>query len=81
MQSSESALTVATAAPDTAYVVASIHTNDKEFENFLFTLGCFAGEEITVLSKLKGNFMVSIKDARYSIDEELANAIVLHPHA
>lgn len=62
---------------DTEYIIKSIDTSDVELKDFLFTLGCYEGEHITVISNLKGNFVISVKDARYSIDNELAAAIVL----
>ncbi len=57
------------------YTIYSLSTEDKEFESFLFTLGCFEGEKITIVSPLHNNFIVSIKDARYSIDIDLAACI------
>jgi len=59
------------------YIIEKIETDDKELENFLFTLGCYEGEVITLISKLAGNFVINIQNARYSIDEDLAKAIVL----
>jgi len=59
----------------TEYVIKKIDTDgDEEMESFLFTLGCYSGENITVVDKKK-NLVVSIKDARYNIDPELAAAI------
>ena len=57
------------------YIINSIRTDDDELDAFLFSLGCYAGEKITVISRLKGSCIVSIKDGRYSIDKELAEAI------
>ena len=57
------------------YIVREIVTDDEEMDAFLFTLGCYAGEPITVISKLKGGCVVSIKDGRYTIDNQLAGAI------
>jgi ferrous iron transport protein A len=57
------------------YIVTDIKTNDDEMEAFLFTLGCYSGEPITVISHLKGGCVVSIKDARYNFDRQLAEAI------
>ena len=62
---------------NTQYVVKDISTNDSELKNFLFTLGCYEGEKITLISKLSGNFVINIKNARYSIDDDLAKAILL----
>jgi len=59
------------------YIIKEVQTRDKDMENFLFTLGCYEGEEVTVISKLAGNFVISVKDARYSIDSDLAKAIII----
>lgn len=57
------------------YIVQSIQTDDDELNAFLFSLGCYSGEPITVISHLKNSCVVSIKDGRYNIDHQLANAI------
>ncbi len=57
------------------YVIQAIDTDDEELNAFLFSLGCFAGETITVVSHLKSGCVVSIKDGRYNIDKQLAQAI------
>ena len=57
------------------YIIKDIVTDDEELNAFLFSLGCYSGEPITVISHLKGGCVVSIKDARYNIDNELAQAI------
>lgn len=59
------------------YLVKGILTQDKELDAFLFSLGCYEGEPITVISKLMGGYVVLIKGARYSIDKELAKAITV----
>ena len=59
------------------YIIKSIETEDEELDAFLFSLGCYAGEPITVISFNKGGCVVSIKDGRYSIDNELARAIII----
>ena len=59
------------------YTISRIETDDEELDAFLFSLGCYSGEAITVISHLKGNCIVSIKDGRYSIDHHLANAITV----
>ena len=59
------------------YFVRRIETGDEELEAFLFSLGCYSGEAITVISHLKGGCVVSIKDGRYSIDNQLAQAILV----
>ena len=57
------------------YTVSRIRTDDDELNAFLFSLGCYSGEPITVVSRRKRNCVVSIKDGRYSIDHQLARAI------
>ena len=57
------------------YIVKGIVTDDEELNAFLFSLGCYSGEPITVISHRKGGCVVSIKDARYNIDNDLAKAI------
>lgn len=57
------------------YIIREIITDDEEMDSFLFSLGCYSGEPITVISHLKGGCVVSIKDARYTIDLQLAEAI------
>lgn len=59
------------------YFIERIETDDEELEAFLFSLGCYAGEPITVISHLKGGCVVSIKDGRYNIDTQLAEAIIV----
>lgn len=63
------------ANPGEEYKVKQIATDDEELNAFLFSLGCYEGEPITVISHLKGGCVVSIKDARYNIDTDLAKAI------
>ena len=57
------------------YIVKEIQTEDEELISFLFSLGCYSGEPVTVISHMKGGCVVSIKDARYNIDTDLAKAI------
>lgn len=57
------------------YIIDNISTEDEEMNAFLFSLGCYSGEPIVVVSRRKGGCTVSIKDARYNIDDELAGAI------
>ncbi len=59
------------------YIVLRIETDDEELNSFLFSLGCYSGEPITVISHLKGGCVVSIKDGRYNIDNQLAEAIII----
>ena len=57
------------------YIIRSIVTDDEELDAFLFSLGCYAGEPITVVARRRGSCVVSVKDGRYSIDSQLAEAI------
>ena len=57
------------------YIVRDIGTNDEERNAFLFSLGCYSGEPITVVSRKRSSCVVSIKDGRYNIDRQLADAI------
>lgn len=59
------------------YIIQRIETDDEELNAFLFSLGCYSGEPITVISHLKGGCIVSIKDGRYNIDNQLAEAIII----
>lgn len=59
------------------YIIKDIKTDDEELDAFLFSLGCYAGQPITVISHLKGGCVVSIKDGRYNIDTQLAEAILI----
>jgi len=62
---------------NTEYIIKDIKTNDKELNDFLFTLGCYKGEPITIISVLAENYIITVKDARYSIDKDLAEAIII----
>ena len=68
-------MTLKTAELGTEYVVNLIKTGDVELEAFLFSLGCYKGEPITVVSRRRSGCVVAIKDGRYSIDNALADAI------
>ncbi|MGM0501946.1 MAG: FeoA family protein [Bacillota bacterium] len=59
------------------YIIKGIETEDEELKKFLFTLGCYEGETITLISVLAENYVINIKDSRYSIDKDLAEAIIL----
>ena len=59
------------------YIIQQINTNDEELNAFLFSLGCYSGENITVIAHRKGGCTVSIKDGRYNIDTQLAEAIII----
>ncbi len=68
-------MTLLEAAEGQEYIIKNIVTDDEELDAFLFSLGCYSGEKITVVSRLKNSMVVSIKDGRYSIDNQLAKAI------
>lgn len=59
------------------YIIKDICTDDEELNSFLFSLGCYSGEPITVISSSKRGYVVAIKDARYNIDHDLASAILI----
>lgn len=59
------------------YIIKDIVTDDEEMDAFLFTLGCYSGEPITIISRKRGGCVVSIKDGRYNIDNLLAEAIIV----
>ena len=59
------------------YIIRSIETDDEDLDAFLFSLGCYAGEPITVVARRRGSFVVSVKDGRYSIDHQLAETIAI----
>lgn len=59
------------------YIIKDVITDDEELNSFLFSLGCYSGETITVVSHIKGGCVVSIKDGRYNIDNQLAEAIII----
>ena len=63
------------AVEEKEYIVREINTEDEELNAFLFTLGCFAGEPITMVSHRGANYVIAVKDGRYSIDAQLAQAI------
>lgn len=60
-----------------ACTVKEINTTDEAMKEFLFSLGCYPGEKVTIISKLASNLVISVKDARYSIDEQLAKCIIV----
>ncbi len=72
-----SAMTLKNAQEGKEYIIQKIETDDEELNAFLFSLGCYSGEPITVVSHLKGGCIVSIKDSRYNIDNQLAEAIII----
>ena len=68
-------MTLIDATEGKEYIIQQINTDDEELDAFLFSLGCYSGEAITVIAHRKGGCVVSIKDGRYSIDYQLAEAI------
>lgn len=72
-----SAMTLKSAQEGKEYIIQKIETDDEELDAFLFSLGCYSGEPITVVSHLKGGCVVSIKDSRYNIDNALAETIII----
>ncbi len=70
-------MTLNDAAEGQEYTISAIKTDDEELDAFLFSLGCYSGEPITVVRRRKSGCVVVIKDARYSIDKHLAQAIII----
>ena len=68
---------LANGKPRISYSIKAIDSVDKEMKSFLFSLGLFSGQKVTIISKLASNYIINIKDARYSIDKELAQAILV----
>ena len=60
-----------------AYIIQRIETDDEELNAFLFSLGCYCGEPVTVVSRRRGSCVIAVKDGRYCIDDQLAEAIVV----
>lgn len=70
-------MTINDAELEKEYIIKEVETDDDELKSFLFSLGCYSGEPITVVTRKKRNLVLSIKDARYNIDTELAKAIAI----
>ena len=70
-------MTLLDAAEGKEYIIRGIETDDEELDSFLFSLGCYSGEPITVVSRKRSNCVVAIKDGRYNIDNQLAEAILI----
>lgn len=70
-------MTLADAVEGKEYMIRSIDTDDEELKTFLFSLGCYSGEPVTVVTRKKSELTVSIKDGRYTIDSQLAGAITI----
>ncbi len=71
-------MTLADGIIGNSYTVASVETGDEDLKDFLFTLGCFDGEKITIISIVSENFVISIRDGRYSINRDLAESILVN---
>ncbi len=70
-------MTLMDAVEGKEYIIKDIETDDEDLNGFLFSLGCYSGETITVISRKKNSCIVSIKDGRYNIDAQLARAILI----
>lgn len=70
-------MTLSTALAGKAYTIRQLNTNDQELNSFLFSLGCYSGEPITVVSRRRRTMTIALKDSRYSIDSRLAQAITI----
>ena len=70
-------MTLSNAQEGKEYIIQRIETEDEDLDAFLFSLGCYSGEPITVVSRRRRNLTVSIKDGRYNIDSQLAEAIII----
>ena len=70
-------MNLTTAQEGKEYIIRAIETDDEDLNAFLFSLGCYSGEPITVVSRRRGGCTVSIKDGRYNIDNQLAEAIII----
>ena len=70
-------MTLRDAIPGQEYIIKEIVTDDEELDAFLFSLGCYSGESITVVSRRKSSCIISVKDSRYNIDSHLADAIIV----
>ncbi len=70
-------MNLTTAQEGKEYIIQRIETDDEELNTFLFSLGCYSGEPVTVVSRRRGSCIVSVKDGRYCIDSQLAKAIIV----
>lgn len=70
-------MTLAEANLKESYVIKAIQCEDEELKAFLFSLGCYSGEAITVISRRRNNCVIALKDGRYNIDQQLAQAIIV----
>ncbi len=77
MEENKNTLSLVDAQMGKEYIIKDICTDDEELDSFLFTLGCYTGESIVVVSSISGSYVVAIKDGRYNIDRELAEVILV----
>ena len=70
-------MSLASALEGQEYIISNINTDDEELNAFLFSLGCYSGEPITVVSRRRGTCVIAIKDGRYCVDNQLAEAIII----
>lgn len=70
-------MTLAEGTVGSSYTVLGVNTEDEELDDFLFTLGCYSGEKITLVSIMSENFVTSIRDGRYSLSHDLADTILV----
>ncbi len=68
-------MTLLNAREGEEYIIKNIAVDDEETEDFLFSLGCYEGEPVTVISHIKGGLVVAIKDGRYTFDKVLSSEI------
>ncbi len=68
-------MTLAEAELNTTYTITGVDSDDEELDSFLFTLGCYEGEKITIVSQISNSLVVAIRDGRYNIDKKLAAVI------
>ena len=59
------------------YQIRSIDLQDDALTAFLFSLGCYSQEPITVVKHRRNGCTVSIKNGRYHMDRHLAKAILI----
>lgn len=76
-EAKEKVCNLSQASVNQEYTIKGVVPEDPEVVNFLFSLGCFEGEKITLMSILSGSYVVSIKDARYSIGSDLAQLVLI----
>lgn len=70
-------MNIRNAEPGSTYAIKEIRTDDSEMEKFLFSLGCYSGEPVTLISKKKSGCIICIRDGRYSFDSELSEAVII----